>query len=117
MVLPDATTGPPDKCLLLADASRAYMYAPVNEEMYVDICEEAQTHENQGRCWKLMKSMYGTRPAALNWQRELTRVLESKGSYLVARHHAPSITPVVAYHCSSMAMTFYRLVAGGILSG
>ena len=79
MVISDATTGPDARCLMLVDVSRAYMHAPVNEKLYVEIAGEARTPSSEGKCWKLLKSMHGTRPAALNWQKELTRQLESFG--------------------------------------
>lgn len=41
MVISNATTGSENKCLLLVDVSRAYMYAPVSEKLYVAICDEA----------------------------------------------------------------------------
>lgn len=53
MVLSDAVTGPDPSCVLLADVSRAYMYAPTNEQLFVEIVPEARTADNEHMCWQV----------------------------------------------------------------
>ena len=54
---------------MVCDISRAFFYAPVYHEIYVELCEEAITREeDRKKCGRLLKSMYGTKAAAQNWQ-------------------------------------------------
>ena len=48
MVLSSAVTGSASKCLMLLNASRAYMFAPTGEDTYVDVCSDAQSESDQG---------------------------------------------------------------------
>ena len=62
--------------LLFMDATRAHFQSPVREAIYVDLCpEEAEG----GYCMKLLKSMYGTRQAASNWEYFYAEVLNDAG--------------------------------------
>ena len=62
--------------LLFMDAARAHFHSPVREAIYVDLCpEEAE----EGFCMKLLKSMYGTRQAASNWEHFYAEVLRDAG--------------------------------------
>ena len=61
------------------DVSRAYMYAPAVGDIYVEICDEAATPTSSDMCWKLRKAMYGTRSAAMCWQKDVTSKLLSIG--------------------------------------
>ena len=75
-VISSSTSGLEEKVLMVNDVSRAYMYAPCKQEMYVELCDEdIETEEDRGKCGKLKMSMYGTRPAARNWQEEFTKTL------------------------------------------
>ncbi len=82
-VISSAVTGTKTKCIMVNDVSRAYMYAQVRQEMYVALCDEAretvEMEYEEPMCWKLKKSMYGTRPAASNWQEEFTSTLRAIG--------------------------------------
>ena len=49
------------------DIKRAYFHAKAIRDVYVDL--PSQDWE-EGMCGKLEKSMYGTRDAAQNWERE-----------------------------------------------
>ena len=50
---------------MVYDVSRAYFYAPVQHEIYMELCEEAKkTVEDNNMCAKLCMSMYGTKAAA-----------------------------------------------------
>ena len=52
------------------DVKRAYFYAPAKRDVYVKLPPE---DFEEGMCGKLVKSMYGTRDAALNWEIGLRR--------------------------------------------
>ena len=57
------TSGPKKKALMVCAVSRAFFYAPVQHEIYVELCEEAKkTVEDNNMCAKLRMSMYGLRP-------------------------------------------------------
>ena len=49
------------------DVRRAYSHAKARRDVYVQLPPEDQ---EEGMCGKLMKSMYGTRDAAQNWEQE-----------------------------------------------
>ena len=56
------------------------MHARTASDMYVELCEEDKTElGDENRCAKLIKSMYGTRSAAHDWQSEVTRTLKDLG--------------------------------------
>ena len=62
-------SGPKKKALMVCDVSRAFFCAPLQHEIYVELCEEAKkTVEDNNLCAKLRKSMCGTKAAAQNWQ-------------------------------------------------
>ena len=48
------------------DVRRAYFYAASEREVYVELPEEDY---EEGMCGKLVRSMYGARDAARNWER------------------------------------------------
>ena len=74
MLLSATVSGNKPKVLMLNDMSRVYMYARTTTDIYVELCEENKTEPgDENRCGKLMKSMCGTKAAALDWQSEATR--------------------------------------------
>ena len=80
LVLSHAVTGDEPRELLIAHVSRAYTYADCTAEMYVKLCEEdIEDESDRGKCRKLVKAMYGTRPAALSWQTDYTNRLTAAG--------------------------------------
>lgn len=92
-VLSHATTGKETKAVMVNDVSRAFFYAPVQHEIYVELCEEAITcEEDRGKCAKLLKSMYGTKAAAQNWQRAVQNKMRKMG-FVVGKSSA-----VLFYH-------------------
>eukprot|EP00959_Pyramimonas_sp_CCMP1952_P461331 9481397-Pyramimonas_sp.AAC.1 len=58
--------------LLFMDATRAHFHSPTDELIYVEAPPE---RHRPGWCWRLLKSMYGTRRAGHNWERFYTSVL------------------------------------------
>ena len=74
-----SVSGPKSKALMVCDVSRAFFHAPVQHEMYVELCEQAKkTVEDNNMCAKLRMSMYGTKAAAQNWQGVTRSVLSSR---------------------------------------
>ena len=69
------------KNLMLIDVSKAYFHAPVTRDVYIVLPEEAlEPHERGGHiCGKLQFSLYGTRDAAQNLQKEYTCFMTSIG--------------------------------------
>ena len=55
---------------------RAYFYALAKRTVYVALPEE---DESPGMCGRLVKAMYGTRDAAVNWEDKYRSHLESIG--------------------------------------
>ena len=45
-----------------------FFHAEQEREIYVELPEDI-ARENPGKCGKLLKSMYGTRDAAKNWEK------------------------------------------------
>ena len=65
--------------LLYADVSRAYFYAKAVRPVYVKLPDEDRGPEDEGKCGRLLMSMYGTRDAAVNWASEYTQTLVDDG--------------------------------------
>ena len=67
-------SGPKKKALMVCDVSRAFLYAPVQHEMYVELCAEAKkTVEDNDMCAKLRMSMIGVKAAAQKLAKESSR--------------------------------------------
>ena len=74
------TSGPKKKAWMVCDVSRAFFYAPVQHEIYVELREEAKkTVEDNNMCAKLRMSMYGTKAAAQNWQKKVQETMATLG--------------------------------------
>ena len=61
------------------DVARAYFNAPSLTPVFVEICDEDREEGDEGMCAELLVSMYGTRPAARNWQICYTSLLQENG--------------------------------------
>ena len=74
------TNGPKKKALMVYDVSRGFFYVPVQHEIYVELCEEVKkTVEDDNICAKLRMSMYETKAAAQNWQKEVQETMATLG--------------------------------------
>ena len=60
-----------DQVVLIVDVRRAYFYARATRRVFIQLPEEDWEPGDEGRCGLLLQSLYGTRDAALNWEREL----------------------------------------------
>jgi hypothetical protein len=65
--------------LMVNDVARAYFNAPNLTPLFVEICEEDREPGDEYMCGELLVSMYGTRPAASNWQKCYTELLQMNG--------------------------------------
>ena len=61
------------------DVARAYFNAPNLKPTFVNICDEDWEPGDKDMCGELLVSMYGTRPAASNWQKCYTDLLVENG--------------------------------------
>ena len=78
----------------MCDDSLAFFYAPVQHEIFVELCEEAKkTAEDNNMCAKLRMSMYGTKAAAQKWQKKVQETMATlaftigKASPVLFCHH------------------------------
>ena len=89
LILSHAVTGSKTRCIMTNDVSRAYLHSPCRSEVYARRAEEDMKHKHGdnnidgeaagGTCWRLLKSMYGTRPAARDWQQIVAEALGAVG--------------------------------------
>ena len=56
------------------DVSTAFLYAPMNEDVYVEQPDGHSTH-GKNKVYKMMKSMYGTKQASRNWNLTVNNAL------------------------------------------
>ena len=99
-IISSVTTGSKNKVLSIMDVSRAFFYAPVQHEIYVELCEEAIEDEtDRNKCAKLKMSMYGTKAAAQTWQREVQNTMLNLGFVL------GKSSSVIFYHPERDIMT------------
>ncbi len=58
------------------DIERAYFHADAQRKVYVELPEEDR---QEGMCGEMLKSMYGTRDAARNWENEYAKFMDGIG--------------------------------------
>lgn len=74
-----AGRGRADTRVVHVDVRRAHFYADVRREVFVTIPAEDFAAGDEQMCAQLVKSMYGTRDAASNWERAYSDFLKRKG--------------------------------------
>ena len=67
------------RSMMCNDVSRAYFYAKVRKDMWIELPPEDVAKGEEGLVGKLNLSMYGTREAASNWQDEVGMHMRSIG--------------------------------------
>ena len=77
--------------ILIADISRAFFEAPMHRKVAVELPTEALTKEEKDRdlVGVLDMSLYGTRDAAVNFQKEVGKLMRSLG-YITSKYN-PSL--------------------------
>ena len=76
--------------LMAIDVKRAYFYAPVRREIFIEVPLEDWQPGDEMNVAKLNFILYGTRDAAQNWIEEYTKKLVDLDSQLEWRLHATS---------------------------
>ena len=71
------------------DIRKAYFNAPARRAVYVELPTEVA---EPGMCGRLLKSLYGARDAAQNWEVEYSRFMERVGFTRGYRRRARSTT-------------------------
>ena len=86
MLISEAATERPGKgrvetVVMISDVARAFFEADAKRELCVELPAEAKTakDEAEDNVAFLKKSLYGTRDAAQNFQREVQRFMEASG--------------------------------------
>jgi hypothetical protein len=74
--------------VMFIDISKAHLYAPMQEEDFVEYPSERY---KEGKCAKLLYTLYGMRPAASNWEKEYSGTLVQHG-------FTPGKATVVAFY-------------------
>ena len=62
--------------VMFLDVSKAHLYAPMLDEEFVQLPPEKWT---EGKCARLIYTLYGMRTAASNWEKEYSNTLEMVG--------------------------------------
>ena len=92
-----------NRCIMSNDVKRAYFYAEVRSDIYIEIPPEDLTEEDENKyvVAKLRLSMYGTREAAAAWQANIREVVTKLGfetsltNPCIYKHHARYIETMV----------------------
>ena len=56
--------------IMLIDIKRAHFYAAAQRQLFVDLPPEDPQHGDPDACGELLQSLYGTRDASSNWEKE-----------------------------------------------
>ena len=68
-----------DVIVAVVDIRRAYFYAKPAEDTFVELPDYYDAGFRARKCGKLKRCLYGTRPAARSWQRELEAGVKEAG--------------------------------------
>ena len=114
MLISMAATSRKDKkenLMMVNDVSRAYFYAKVKSEIFVELPLEDKSAEDMRKdnVGRLNLSLYGTREAALNWQDEVAEHLTGigfvRGSASSCIYHHPERSVATLVHGDDYAST------------
>ena len=75
-----------EKVIMVNDVERAYFDAKVERTIAIELPDEDKT-EGQDMVGKLEKSLFGTRDAALNFQKEVRKFMQTQG-VVVAKYNS-----------------------------
>lgn len=64
------------KKVMMIDIGKAHLYAPIKGDVYVELPPE---RAEEGKCAKLLYTLYGMRTAASSWEGEYTKTLVEAG--------------------------------------
>ena len=63
---------------MFVDVKRAHFVSDATRELFVELPEEIR-RAGEDKVGRLLKTLYGTRDAASNWERPIRKVMESLG--------------------------------------
>ena len=61
------------------DVTTAFLYAPLEEEVYMEQPEGTVVEGNEGKVWRLLKCLYGLNQAPRQWNIYIDTVLKGLG--------------------------------------
>ena len=61
------------------DVKTAFLHAPIEEEIYVNVPKGYESSTNPNKVWKLKKSLYGLKQSGRNWNATLHNHLKDNG--------------------------------------
>ena len=70
---------PAEKVIMINDVARAFFEAPATRKVCVELPEEDVMPNERDMVGLLGKSLYGTRDAAINFQKEVRKVMAGNG--------------------------------------
>jgi hypothetical protein len=70
------------------DATRAFLWGDLQEELYMRLPKGFQGEGGPGKCWRLWKSIYGLKQASNVWYKKLKGVLVNMGFTVSSVDHA-----------------------------
>ena len=76
-IIPITASHSPEFSLMHVDVSRAYFHAKAQRLVLVKLPAEDRSEKDKGEIGLLKRSMYGTRDAASNWERDWQGHLEN----------------------------------------
>ena len=65
--------------MMLVDIKRAHFYAAAQRRLFVDLPPEDAKYGQPDVCGELLQSLYGTRDASSNWEKEYAKSLVNGG--------------------------------------
>ena len=71
------------------DVKRAHFHADALRRVFIHLPPEDERAGEEGVCADLVRSMYGTRDAAANWEATYTKVLVAAGFQTSSAHPGP----------------------------
>ena len=108
---------PKNNRLMANDVSRAYFFADVKGDMFVELPSEAAHGGDKSKCARLKKALYGTRAAAASWAEHYTSILLESGFKRGKTSLASSTTLSGASSHSSTATISFRRPAARTCNG
>ena len=90
------------------DFSTAYLNAPLDEEIYAYPPLGVEDPEGLGRIWRLIKSLYGAKQSARNWNSLLANLLTEFGLRLISEAHYVWANEdfILATHVDDLALAY-----------
>ena len=69
------------------DVTTAFLYASLDEEVYMELMEGMEGYGTPGKVARLNKAIYGLKQASRMWNQHIDRILEKMGFYRLTADH------------------------------